>query len=1454
VSRRSTPLSPRSRDGTSQRSRRPQALDPASAPIDERTDADVLGFVQAYASQLRFFEGDGEVREAGTWEAFANRDDVSLQDVAAYLSDPSGFSGEKARWLGRPHFALVLAYAKLLGRAREHLNGFTRRHLDYHYRDLLRMEPGPAAADRVTVLFALRPSAAEVKLPAGTALQAGRDLAGRPRIYRTERDVVLNRAEVAQLRSVFVDRRFTGIPDVRADRSLTAPQALEGSLSIALGSPGPGDPVPSWQGTKVDFAFLTGLEAPLDFAWTALKLQHDELRVLMRLYRQRRDANAEWSQINALMGYTTPPANPRDFMGNLQAKVGTLDFAADGLPQVGSVDDLYAHRTEPDVRAYIDTKLKAVGFANFVAMMQIKLKIDAEWAEVNRLLGRAGRRKRNLLEWSLPANANPTDFAANLALALQWPAPPAQPSPAPPWPWGTTDIDSYERKLRDLEAALAMPAERLQVLVAFALEVAKDSRSEAHDWSQVDKILADAYQEKVRAARRAKLVQVRAGGTGKVAFDATDSFILGEQLPWETAQQRLAAHLDRARLDLLSRFRAGLDTAAPLSGFGWPDADRLFELAWRHVEGLPEPTAQKVELRNVYAYEDATQVKAPASGPSAWRTFGQRPPVADEQHPQGATLGWALRSPLLSLSEGTRTLTVTLGLVADGFDGPTFLAALGLLPADRGGAKLAAALDAAFALEVSTVKGWVALSPSDAKLALGKPGDDYWSLLGVARALNEDRPALQLQAKVDVSRDALAPLKGSVDAWPTLRLTLRPRWDKAAKEWRTSLQAFAPLVLRAVNLKVQVDGLSSTLRLQQDDRVLDPKKPFEPFGSRPAVGSKLYVHHPELVRSRLDSLRFDVEWMGLPDSLKDAYLNYPGVTGGPVFQARVGMVDRSVELKLADLPLFADDASTPPKTQKTMALEVKNVPQAIQASTPGFAYVSRSDLPPAGDVRQAGRFLSWELTPMDFGHTRYPALAAAKARELSVAIAANTVKTPADAAAYRVDAPYTPNVKRLTASYSASAELDPVKPVPDHEVLHVHPFGACAIDDQLPSLLPRYDNAGELYIGVRGMRPPQNLSLLAELAEGTSDPDVERPSVEWSYLAGNRFEDLQGRIVADTTSGWLNSGIVELALPPASSAGRLPPELYWLRVSVPTSPRGACDVVAIRAQAVSARFEDRGNAPSHYEQPLEVGAVDRLLSPDARIATIAQPFSSFGGQPAEKPETFDTRVSERLRHKGRALSAWDYERLVLQRFRQIYKAKCLSAEGGGVDVVVIPDVRELHPSDTFSPKAPADLLAAITRELASRAPADAGVRARNAQYVSVQVRLGVRFRQGVDEGFAQRQLVEDLVRFLSPWAFDEGAELMIGGKIYANSILDFVDRRDDVDYVAQIKLFRSLNGVDYDLVPPVVGDYHVATDRPDQVLVAAPTHFIDVIPESGYQQSSFTGINYSRIELDFIVS
>src|SRR6185436_4281526 len=167
----------------------------------------------------------------------------------------------------------------------------------------------------------------------------------------------------------------------------------------------------------------------------------------------------------------------------------------------------------------------------------------------------------------------------------------------------------------------------------------------------------------------------------------------------------------------------------------------------------------------------------------------------------------------------------------------------------------------------------------------------------------------------------------------------------------------------------------AALRMQQDDRPLDPRKPLEPFGSRPAVGARLYLDHPELVRARLGSLRFDIEWMGLPASaLKDYYVNYPGLTGNSsVFKARLALIDRGVEAALADLSLFED---LDDKTRSARTLTITDVPAALEAASPGFGYDSRSDLAPAGDIRLASRYLRWELTPVDFGHGVNPSIAA----------------------------------------------------------------------------------------------------------------------------------------------------------------------------------------------------------------------------------------------------------------------------------------------------------------------------------------------------------------------------------------------------------------------------------------------------------------------------------------------
>ncbi len=586
--------------------------------------------------------------------------------------------------------------------------------------------------------------------------------------------------------------------------------------------------------------------------------------------------------------------------------------------------------------------------------------------------------------------------------------------------------------------------------------------------------------------------------------------------------------------------------------------------------------------------------------------------------------------------------------------------------------------------------------------------------------------------------------------------------------------------------------------------------------------------------------------MGLPTNLATHYAAY-GLDAAD-FVAKLALVDRNLELTLqSQAKLFSDDTSS----KQSLVLDV---PTLLANTSPGFNYARRLDLEPTRDLRDASRHFVLELGS-SFGHAAYSSLAATKAAELADALVKNLIDQQNPSSKYQVNQPYTPLLERLGVGYVSSIELDVANPSPSDALIHSHPFGQAQIRASEPSLLPRYDMAGELYIGLREIAAPQRLTLLMQLAEGTSDPGLDPAPVSWSYLDGDRWRDLD--ILDDSTRGLLNSGIVELQLPTAEPSTRLPGALQWLRVAIPRSTASVCDCVDIRAQAVTVRFEDRGNAPEHYATPLAQGTIKRLVEHDPKIAAIEQPFTSFGGVPAEQPEQFHTRVSERLRHKQRALSPWDYERIVLQRFGQIFKVKCLPAgdELGHVQVLVVPDIRDALPGDAFAPRAAADLLADIQTYLAERAPAHATISVRNPVYVPVRLRLSVRFVTGQDPSSAKRRLNEDLIRFLSPWAFDEGAELMIGGSIYANSILDFVDRRDYVDYVADIKLFRGRGQDDYALIPkdPNNPEYHIAAEHPDEVLVAAPQHDIDVISELGYEQASFTGINYMKIELDFIV-
>lgn len=1445
------------RDGTSQAQRLLPALQADFVGVDEHNLQDQLAFAHAFAKELKYFNFDNV--EAGDWRGLFNPEGLEgkdfsawLQQVEDFIKQPENFADDRFYPLHRPHFVLFLTFLQLLKNTQAQLNQLTARHLDFYYRHVLNFKKTPPQPDRVNVLIEPSAQVNNALLPKGSLLAAGKDSLGKELVYCTDSDLAVNLAKIARLSSVYVNKQVIGIRMAREQYTGTKDDAVMEMLKIALGDPMPGDALPAYPplNTQVDFTLLTQLQTVVKFVDSGLFMELAELRSLIQLKNNRGTAaDGDWQTINNILTQAgkkragesfTLTAAPRDFDANIKAALGfsSLEDYFSTLTLAKNFTELYEQRTRQEVKEFMDAKHLDV--ESFNEMMRIKVRIDNEWREINLLLERAGQRKS--VSYKMVAT-EPPDFAKNFTSALGIPAYPNVTGIAK-----INDLDSFYDALLKIEAYFFMALEGFVLLMDAANpNSGNDNAVKVSDsvWAKVYDQLAQAHQKKIYATHKTQLNDLR---LGQATPDA-------QKLAVQAMLQMALGVPETDNSDLLNRIKellpAGTDLStleqaaggAKLVEKDWDSVCNTLELAWRNR--MPLPVAQKTNWLSLSACSDTPTAKVPGSSDaSRWYTFGQRQAqvFTDQGQPPEATLGWAISSPVLCLAQGQRTLKLTLVFKSEQFNNQKIEA---LLKGEG---------DQPFRIELSTAKGWLAVHSSSVETGDYPSNAPAKPLKKISWTLIFDESVAAISVLPDIE-------SGFINApWPILRLLLQPRLDTASKSYVTDYPLFQCLLLEKVLLDVEVKGLTD-VQLQNDNNALPSGKPFEPFGGSPAIGARLYFGHSELMFKRLKKLDINLQWMGVPNAqFVDHYKNYSVTIANKGFKSKIALVDQRLELILdAGAALFDEKDA-----KKSATLTIDDVDTKIQTSRPGYSYERQLVAESDKEVAAWQRYWFLELSDCDFQHAAYPGVAAAKSVEL--ATAAITKKTDINAADYKVNPPYTPKLKSLSINYSSSIELTlaELQSEDADQVYHLHPFGYAFMQGDPQSggysFLPAYDNEGELYIGLRGVQTPQILSILLQMAEGTANPDLEAASVQWSLLSNNRWLALSnGQLQADATNGLLQSGIIKLQLDKVDPSTLLPPELYWLRVAIAERCDSVCDSIGIDTQAVTATFVNQNNAEDHLDQPLPANTIQKLVEPIAGIAAVSQPFTSFAAKPKEQDSHFNIRVSERLRHKQRALSLWDYEHLVLEQFPEIYKAKAIPAglqeTLGLVTIVVIPDIRNRLPFNPFGPKAPASLLDDIEAFLSTHVPLGARIKAKNACYLPVKLRFAVRFLPGCDSGFYKQQLNEEVNHFLSPWAYEQGKDLVIGGKIYANAIIDFIERRDYVDYVAHFKLFLGdETGLDFQLIAqPSSEGYFVTAHRPDAVLVAARNHDIDLITEINAGEQIFNGINYMKLELDFIV-
>ncbi|MEM9903560.1 MAG: baseplate J/gp47 family protein [Cyanobacteria bacterium P01_D01_bin.44] len=726
--------------------------------------------------------------------------------------------------------------------------------------------------------------------------------------------------------------------------------------------------------------------------------------------------------------------------------------------------------------------------------------------------------------------------------------------------------------------------------------------------------------------------------------------------------------------------------------------------------------------------------------------------------------------------------------------------------------------------------------------------------------------------------------------YPLITITLA---DLPEKPGRSSpYQLFKDICLEKANLQVTVKDIQ-TVQLRNDRTVLNPKSPFEPFDTQPVAGAALYFSYPEIVAKKLDTLSLKLDWMGLPQSFADHYYAYahcglspqPPVINNTSFQAQLDLLLNRSWHSIGKQSLFSPQQADPTKLSSMSTLHYGKV-QFVGLPAAPFAAMSAEsatdDL--TEDLWEHSRYFRLELTSPDFQHTLYPLVLnkVARAGDSDYVKDEKGQDTQTKIQELSVYPPYTPKIKGVTLDYQASAEINlrappPTGPVAGETIFQLHSFGyvdlrQTAQPGDLASryyLLPQYDTEGSLFIGLRNVKPPQTLTLLFQLVSGSGNADLTNPTIQWSYLANDRWHRFQPvDVLSDSTHDLMDSGILHLNLPATATHQNhlLPAGLHWLRATVAQQAAAIPDALAIHTQAVAVTFVDQQNDPEHLSQPLAANSIQTLTEDNSAIATVDQPYSSFGGRRLESSQAFYTRVGEQLRHKRRAITRWDYERLVLEQFPQIYKVKCLTQaeqsnapNAGQVTVVVIPNLANTAPFLPLEPKAPQYLLREIETYLQTHTSPFVKVVVKNPRYEQIKYRIGVRFRNSYEQGFYLKQLNQELVRFLSPWAYDDQSDISFGSSLHSSAVIHFLETRPYVDYVTNLKLIEQVTLTDkqrstIDTTNHVNTSNLAQVKQVDSILVSAPEHIIDLITTAGYEDEAFEGIDYMIIGIDFVIT
>ncbi len=408
--------------------------------------------------------------------------------------------------------------------------------------------------------------------------------------------------------------------------------------------------------------------------------------------------------------------------------------------------------------------------------------------------------------------------------------------------------------------------------------------------------------------------------------------------------------------------------------------------------------------------------------------------------------------------------------------------------------------------------------------------------------------------------------------------------------------------------------------------------------------------------------------------------------------------------------------------------------------------------------------------------------------------------------------PYIPTIDAITLDYEVSSTDNEV------DLYLIYPRGYTEnADPENPEkslLQPEIRNEGTLFIGLDDVEAGNSISLLFQVAEGSANPRQDPVTIKWSYLNENKWNVFEKEQVGDESNDLTQSGIIQFNAPETLDLANqieLPSDMFWIKAEIEERVDAVCDIVGIHQQALKAVLFDYENTGLSFTENTVAKTVSKLFKPKNEIKKIEQPYDSFGGKIKETDTLFYQRTSERLRHKDKAITLLDYEKLILDNFPKVFRVKCLnhyrydsteinSTSAGYVTIIPVAKGNTQEVPNYWKPIVDIGTMKLIKTFLQEKTSPHVRINVKPPVLEQLELDFKVKYKviPGADSRLYTQQLRDEINSFLSPWAYKQNTIINFQTEIEKSKLIQIIEQQSYVEYITDFKVHHLILEEDSD--------------------------------------------------------